>query len=143
MSDPQDRAVVAPRIEVTFDRPQRRYQAGDRLVVRYVIDECQGDRIHAVEQSVLWYTEGKGEEDLGVHMFRRVVDAAVLPPRAVGGEFSVHLPRSPLSYEGLIVKVRWCVRVRVFFEGAKDYVSEHVFEVGEVPPARVVQMRSP
>jgi len=142
MSDAQDRPVVSPRIDVQFDRPQRRYQAGDRVVVRYTIDECQGDRIHAVEQSMLWYTEGKGEEDLGVHMFRRVADPAMMPPRAAVGDFFAHLPRSPLSYEGLIVKVRWCVRVRVFFEGARDYVSEHVFEVGDVPPARVVHMRS-
>ena len=52
------------------------------------------------------------------------------------GSFAIVLPTSPLSYEGVIVKVRWCVRVRIFFEGGKDFVSEHVFEVGQIPPAR-------
>jgi hypothetical protein len=47
------------------------------------------------------------------------------------------LPQSPLSYEGLIVKVRWCVRVRLFFDGSRDFVSEHVFVLGRIPPARL------
>jgi hypothetical protein len=40
-----------------------------------------------------------------------------------------------LSYEGVIVKIRWCVRLRVFFESGRDHVSEHVFTVGRVPPS--------
>jgi hypothetical protein len=33
------------------------------------------------------------------------------------------------------VKIRWCVRVRLFFAAARDFVSEHVFELGAIPPA--------
>lgn len=125
-----------PRIIVQFDRLDRRYDPLERLAVRY---ESEGlpadDPPRAVEHSVLWYTEGKGEEDLGVHFFERITDADRLPPATVGSRFDVVLPASPLSYEGVIVKVRWCVRVRYFFAGGRDFVSEHEFSMGRLPPA--------
>ena len=74
------------------------------------------------------------------------------PSPFASGSLSVHLPVSPLSYEGIIVKVSWCVRIRVFFarnagpfgsrsdgsftrpQPPRDFVSEHVFQVGKLPP---------
>jgi len=91
---------------------------------------------------VLWYSEGKGEEDLGVHFFQRIADRSLLPPAAATGAFVTPLPQSPLSYEGVIVKIRWCVRVRLFFEGGRDFVSEHVFTVGAIPPGRLPAAKS-
>lgn len=120
-----------PHIDVQFDRPDRCYEPSDALSMRYEVSGLGDERLRAVEHSVLWYTEGKGEEDLGVHFFER----AAAPREA--GSFAVTLPRSPLSYEGVIVKIRWCIRVRIFFHGGRDFVSEHVFDVGHVPPARM------
>jgi len=129
----------SPRIVVQFDRVDRCYEPLDAIAVRY---ESEGltadDPPRAVEHSVLWYTEGKGDEDLGVHFFERIADPDRLPPDATGARFDVVLPASPLSYEGVIVKVRWCVRVRYFFAGGRDFVSEHEFSVGRVPPAMPV-----
>ncbi len=133
-----------PRITVHFDRLDRSYDARDPLAVRYESDGlASDDPPRAVEHSVLWYTEGKGEEDLGVHFFERVVDPERLPPAASGSRFDVVLPASPLSYEGVIVKVRWCVRVRYFFAGGRDFVSEHEFSMGRVPPAMPVADPAP
>ena len=91
--------------------------------------------VQAVERSVLWYTEGKGEEDLGVHFFERTETPEGLAAAMPEGAFVVRLPVSPLSYEGVIVKVRWCIRVRIFFVSGRDFVSEHVFDLGHIPPA--------
>jgi hypothetical protein len=132
----RDGAREQPRVEVQFDHAQRRYRPHDHLSVRYEVAGIDQERMRAIEHSVLWYTEGKGEEDLGVHLFERVTDAARLPPATAAGAFETDLPASPLSYEGVIVKVRWCVRVRLCFEGGRDFVSEHEFEVGAIPPAR-------
>lgn len=124
-------------IEVQFDRADRGYEPGDEVRVRYDVGGLTDEKPRAVEHSVLWYTEGKGEEDLLVHFFERAAQ-----PDVRGG-FTVTLPRSPLSYEGVIVKIRWCARVRLFFQGGRDFVSEHVFDVGRLPPARVPQAATP
>lgn len=126
----------SPRVTVQFDRPGRVYEPQLHLGVRYAIDGVDPKRVRAVERSALWYTEGKGEEDLGIHFFERIEAADKLPSAVPIGSFAVQLPTSPLSYEGVIVKVRWCIRVRLFFTGGRDFVSEHVFDVGRLPPAR-------
>ena len=142
MTTPVDRGSVMPRVDIQFDRPHRQHEPRDHLSVRYRIEGCEGERICAIEHSVLWYTEGKGEEDLGVHFFQRLTDRALLPSAIATGAFTTPLPQSPLSYEGVIVKVRWCVRVRLFFEGSRDFVSEHVFTLGRIPPAQLVSSRT-
>lgn len=128
---------ATPVVSVQFDRPDRRYGPDAECLVRYRIGNLGDEPVQAVEHSLLWYTEGKGEEDLGVHFFERIED-----PSATGS-FGSRLPASPLSYEGVIVKVRWCARVRIFFRGTRDFVSEHVFDVGSLPPARLPGPRPP
>ena len=138
----QERPATHPRIELVFAAGRRQYAPADRLVVRYVVDGCDGEKIRAVEHSVVWYTEGKGEEDLGVHFFERVAERRRDAARVREGGIETTLPASPLSYEGVIVKIRWCVRIRIFFAGGRDFVSEHVFVVGRIPPARVAAGRA-
>lgn len=123
-------------VELQFDRPDRVYDPGENIAVRYRILAAGDDRVRALEHSIAWYTEGKGEEDLGVHFFERLADRGSLATARAGGSFATRLPLSPLSYEGVIVKIRWCARVRLFFAGGRDFVSEHVFELGRIPPAR-------
>ena len=135
MSTGQD-SRGTPAIDVRFDRPDRRYDPGNPLRIRYRIGGLEPDTVRAVEVSVAWYTEGKGEEDLFVHAFERLVDAEAVQVATGGCGFETTLPVSPVSYEGVIVKIRWCVRVRVFHAASRDYVSEHVFEMGSIPPAR-------
>lgn len=126
-----------PSVTVHFCSPDRRYEPLQSIDVRYSVDLPPGHVARAVERSIVWYTEGKGEEDLAIHYFERVTDRSRLQPAVRVAGFATHLPASPLSYEGIIVKIRWCVRVRIFFQTAKDFVSEHVFELGVVPPARM------
>ncbi len=87
----------------------------------------------------MWYTEGKGEEDLAVHFFDRLDPGAALVDLTQPRPFSTRLPESPLSYAGVIVKIRWCVRVRVFLAQGKDLFAEEPFQLGLVPAAQEVQ----
>lgn len=134
-SSPHVRVASIPRVDVRYGRQGRDYAPGDLVSVEYRCDDIGDDGVRAVERSVLWYTEGKGEEDLGVHFFDRHAAPADLSAVLPEGRFAVHLPPTPLSYEGVIVKIRWCVRIRLFFESGRDHVSEHVFTVGGVPPS--------
>jgi hypothetical protein len=83
---------------------------------------------------VLWYTEGKGDEDLGVHFFERRVPAdADHGDLRVLRRFTTRLPNSPLSYSGAIFSVRWCVRVRLFLRRGREMMQEVPFVLGAVP----------
>lgn len=128
-----------PLISITLDKGQQVHQPGQTLRGEYQIDAVDPADIQAVELSVLWYTEGKGEEDLAVHFFERLTAGDML---ATGlhelRRFQTELPNSPLSYEGVLVKIRWCVRVRVFLNSGKDSVAERAFQLGEVPYAQAV-----
>ena len=135
MTAATDRVPSKPKIDVQFDKPHRQHEPRDTLAVRYRIEGCDGERICAIEHSVLWYTEGKGEEDLGVHFFERFSTPEAIDRVVPEGTVALRLPSSPLSYEGVIVKIRWCLRLRIFFESGRDHVSEHVFIVGRVPPS--------
>ena len=132
---PASSAQPFPRIELRFGHPSRGYDPGEWVTVEYCIEGLNGERPRALERSALWYTEGKGEEDLGVHSFERFATAETIDRVVPEGTFAIQLPTSPLSYEGVIVKIRWCIRLRVFFESGRDHVSEHVFNVGRVPPS--------
>jgi hypothetical protein len=110
------------------------FAAGDELIAEYQLDAVDPAEIQAVEASVLWYTEGKGEEDMGVHFFERRLpgdedDGDLRPMRRV----RTRLPNSPLSYRGAILSIRWCVRLRLFLRRGRDYVLEQPFTLGSVP----------
>ncbi|MCA9270661.1 MAG: hypothetical protein KDA41_19400 [Planctomycetales bacterium] len=123
-------------IAITLDRVPSVYRGGDTLRMEYQFDALEAEEIQAVEASVLWYTEGKGEPDMGVLYFRRMtpddVDGRDLRPMQ---RVDVPLPPSPLTYDGVILKIRWCVRVRLFLSRGREYLEELGFQLGEIPPA--------
>ncbi len=126
-----------PLISIQLDRAQRVFQPGEVLSGMYQIDSVDPADLQAVEVSVLWFTEGKGEEDLAVHYFERLT-ADELPEKNLNEcrRFQTILPNSPLSYEGMNVKICWCVRVRAFLRRGRDFVAERPFQLGEVLPAQ-------
>jgi hypothetical protein len=125
--------------QLTLARQQAGYHAGDLLTGTFFIGDCDLEEVKSVELSVLWHTEGKGDEDMAVHYFQRFEPSSVewgemdrpLP-------FSTRLPNSPLSYDGVILKIRWCVRLRVFMRRGKETIEEISFQLGNVPAAEVV-----
>jgi hypothetical protein len=124
-----------PVIVIRFDDEGAVYQPGQTLSGQYWIESLAGCHVKAVELSVLWYTEGKGEEDMAVHDFWRheADDLHPLNP-AQPQRFSTSLPNSPLSYQGRIIKIRWCVRLRAFLNRGKELVGERDFQFGTVAP---------
>ena len=125
-----------PDVVVGFESDQRVFRPGEILSGHYRVDGINPAQLTALELSVLWHTEGKGDEDLAVHLFQRFLadEAGRLDGREAGW-FSTQLPPSPLSYEGRIVKIQWCVRVRLFLAGGREIVREEIFQLGETQPA--------
>ncbi len=125
-------------VKVILDSPDASYEPNGQLAGRFLIESPQAWSVRAAELSVLWYTAGKGEEDMAVHHFERVVEELPAKPLdlRVPKRFSTALPPSPLSYDGEIVKVCWCVRLRLFLPEGQETVAEVPFRLGNVPPAR-------
>ena len=130
--------MMEPLLSLCFGGSKKHFSAGDEMVCEYQVDAVDPAEIQAIEASVLWFTEGKGEEDLGVHFFERR-----LPADADEGDlrplrrFRTRLPNSPLSYHGAIVNIRWCVRLRLFLRRGKEFMLEQPFTLGNVPAALV------
>ncbi len=129
-----------PRVVIRYDGNGRVYRSGEPLAGEYRLTSIDPDQIKAVEVSVLWSSEGKGDDDMAVHDFRRLSaeNGDPIDP-AVPGRFNTTLPNSPLTYEGRILKLRWCTRVRVFMAGNKEVVGELPFRLGSVPAAKTAE----
>jgi hypothetical protein len=126
--------MMEPLISLCFVGPRRAFAAGDEFEAEYQIDACDPEEIQAIEAAVLWYTEGKGDEDIGVHFFERrtpadAEDGDLRPLR----RFRIRLPNSPLTYQGAIIAIRWCIRVRLFLKKGRQFVADQPFTVGSVP----------
>ena len=129
--------MSTPAITIRFDGNDRTYRPGETLSGKYLFESVTPGNVRVVEVSVLWYSEGKGEEDLAVHDFQRLsVEDGDWIDVGRPGTFRVTLPQSPLSYDGAIVKVRWCVRVRAFLYRGGELLGQKAFRLGDVSPVK-------
>ena len=104
------------------------YRPGDVMRFDYQVDAIDAESLAAIEASVLWITEGKGDEDFGIHHFERRVQANAPDSDLRALHVSkVTLPETPLSYSGEILHIRWLVRVRIFVKGGKEHCIEKPF----------------
>jgi hypothetical protein len=126
---------MEPLISIRQSSPRRVYAPGEVLACEYQIDAVEAEQITSVEASVLWYTEGKGDEDMGVHFFeRRTPEDDEQRDLRRMHRFETEMPLSPLSYSGVIVKIRWCIRIRVYLRRGKSQLAEQPVQLG---PLRV------
>lgn len=129
----------SPRITIELEPHEGPYKSGETLAGEFRVTTDLPEEIKAVEISVLWYSMGQGEEDMSVHYFERMVgEEGVFNDFSKPQRFTTVLPGSPQSYDGILVKVCWCVRVRVFLPRGKEFVEEISFRLGQVPRAKIV-----
>jgi hypothetical protein len=125
-----------PAVVIRLDDNGRAYRPGETLSGEYRVESLAADEVKAIELSVLWYTEGKGDEDMAVHEFQRLArDEGDWVDLRRPSRFSTTLPPSPLSYDGAILKIHWCVRVRVFPRQGREVLGEQTFVLGTVATA--------
>ncbi|MEC8474289.1 MAG: hypothetical protein VXZ38_06560 [Planctomycetota bacterium] len=119
-----------PALRLSLCNSDGLYRAGGELKATWRISRVSVDELRRLEISVLWHTEGKGDEDLHVHHFERITD---VPLKEIGveNEQSIQcvLPASPLSYHGQLIRLSWCVRMRLFLEDGREVLSESPFYV--------------
>lgn len=117
-------------MKVSLCREDGIYRAGGELTATWQVRRVPIEELQSIEVSVLWHTEGKGDEDLHVHHFHRIVESQI---RRIGlsDEQSIHcvLPASPLSYHGHLITVRWCIRMRLFLNDGRKILAEQPFHL--------------
>ena len=121
-------AEKQPAVRLSLCNDDGIYRAGSELTAIWRISRIPLEEIQGLEVSVLWSTEGKGDEDLHVHHFHRISENQ----SRRGGISSEHfiecdLPATPLSYHGRLISLRWCVRLRMFLANGREIVSEQPF----------------
>ncbi|MFO0011306.1 MAG: hypothetical protein ACK553_01045 [Planctomycetota bacterium] len=115
---------------------QPTYMPGDMLEFEYRVVNVDHTSIVAVEASVVWITEGKGSEDLGVHFFQRLTGNSLTAiDWSIAQRLACPLPLSPLSYEGALLKISWCVRVRFYFSDGTELMAQQPFYLGTITKA--------
>jgi len=132
--------VNSGEVIVELENPRPVYHPGEVLGARYRLVAEEPCDVRAIELSVLWHTEGKGDSDLGVHFFEKIELPEVErrdcdKPRRL----STNLPRSPLSYDGFLLKIIWSVRVRMLRDRGMDLAGEVPFQFGELRQAQEVE----
>lgn len=104
------------------------YEGGRDLRATWRVSRVTLDRLTAIELSVLWYTEGKGDTDLHVHHFQRLeADRIRRSGLADAQSLTCLLPATPLSYHGRLIRLRWCVRLRLFLTDGREIVTDQPF----------------
>jgi hypothetical protein len=131
-----------PSILIRFEGNGQNRRPGETLSGEYSFLDLAAE-LKALEVSVLWYTEGKGDEDMAVHKFWRkdFDNGEIIDPKRPQ-RFDAVLPNSPLSYSGQIVKLRWCVRVRAFLHHGKELLAQKEFRLGDVSPIKIIPQKS-
>jgi hypothetical protein len=115
---------------------QPTYMPGDALDFEYRVLHVDHSTIVAVEASVVWITEGKGSEDLGVHFFQRLTGNSLSSiDWSIAQRLACPLPSAPLSYEGSLLKISWCVRVRFYFSDGTELMAQQPFYLGTITKA--------
>ncbi len=122
-----------PAIGLRLRTLQQALEPGEELEFEYCIQRVPAELIERLEVSVAWYTEGKGSEDIGVHFFQSVSgpelsQRALSEPRAV----QTKLPANPLSYDGKLFRIRWCIRLRLFLNDGRKVCAEQPFYLGHL-----------
>jgi len=133
-----------PGIVIELDQQPAFFRPGQAISGRYRLSVSKSTPVvRILEWSIEWGTEGSPAKDFGVHVIERLEpERDALDPER-WREFEALLPRSPLSYDGLIIKVIWRVRVRAVFGKDREWVGELPFRLGDVAPAREKERKTP
>ena len=133
-----------PRVMIQLDRDPPMYEPGETLHGEYRFDRAIADQVKRAKILVYWYTEGKGTESSAIHFTETQPSGMHTQFDAHNiGRFETVLPPSPLSYDGQIVKIHWCVRVEVFLADKQRRAGEAFFQLGNVSAFSPIEQHQP
>jgi hypothetical protein len=90
-------------LEIRIDEERASFAPGE--TVRGSVSWTLAEAPDAVELRLLWYTEGRGDQDVGVARSLRIE-----APASVGSSaFELETPAGPYSCSGRLLSIRWAL----------------------------------
>jgi len=125
--------AVEPALGLRLHSLQPRLEPLELLEFEYSVRRVDFFDVDRLEVSVIWKTDGKGTEDFGVHYFESL-DSKELSKAFDDGPklVSTTLPASPLSYEGELLSINWCVRLKLYMTDNREISTEQQFCLGHL-----------
>lgn len=93
-------------LSITLDGERRTYRPGER--VRGTVSWMVEGAPESVAVHLVWYTEGKGDQDVGV-----AASAELQPGTEGSAEFDLEVPAGPWSFAGKLISLLWAVELAV------------------------------
>ena len=90
-------------LEVEIDGGRDAFSPGESVkgTVQWMLDDAPD----AIEVRLLWYTEGRGDQDVGLARTLRIE-----APSAMGSSpFELESASGPYSWSGRLISIRWAV----------------------------------
>jgi len=96
-------------IEISLNQTPPEYRPGDVISGRVVWTELD-EQTTSLETRLIWFTEGKGDQDVGV--------AISIPAKLTAPEgnlpFEFSAPTRPYSFSGKLISLIWAAEVVLF-----------------------------
>ncbi len=112
----------APRLAIRFDDDRTSYSPGETVRGRalWLYDKAP----ERIEVRLFWYTQGKGDRDLGI---ADTVEIDCAGAAAGDQPFALQLPDRPWSFQGKLITLTWSVEIVSL---PKDEAEDFDIEVG-------------
>lgn len=121
-------------LSIELDRPDRRYEPGDRIVGTLRVKVDRNTKCNALTLTRRWRTHGKGNRDTGPdEEDKHVLFRGEWRPGTYTYPIDFACPEEPLTYHGKILNVDWYLDARADVPWALDAKTSTDFFV-EPPP---------
>lgn len=125
--------AIEPALGLRLHTLQPRLEPLELLEFEYSVRRVDFAHVDRLEVSVVWQTDGKGTQDFGVHYFESLNGSELSEafddgPRLV----ATTLPSSPLSFDGELLSIKWCVRLRLYMDDNREIAAEQPFCLGHL-----------
>jgi len=119
---------VSDKATITITVDRQSYAPGGNVTGLVRIETPDALKINKVDVMLEWKTSGKGDKDSAQIDVQEIVKGGQIDG-LVEVPYSLMLPAAPCSYHGRLIKIEWCVKVRIDRPWAFDIYGEWPFVV--------------
>jgi hypothetical protein len=117
------------KLRILFDKANRTYAPGESIRGSVEVITSADVTCKALRLTREWRTRGKGNKEKGKTATITLFEGRWRPGETASYTFSIDVPDGPLTYNGRVMNVDWCLRARAHIPWAIDSKAEEIFQV--------------